>query len=123
MSMIQIQIQADSVVLDMNRFINFWLQSLATRGERQFLKAYAKHTMLPPPQCTVHFVVFKISAGRDPKNSTACLNGRKLNYSFQNPQILRTISSEHDIIHTLAPFPAWWFIMTYDDCCSLSARV
>ena len=31
---------------------------------------------------------------------------------FQNPQILRTISSEHDVIHTPAPFPVWGFIMT-----------
>ena len=33
------------------------------------------------------FCVFKISAGRDLKNLTAHLNGRKLNSSFQNPQI------------------------------------
>ena len=31
---------------------------------------------------------------------------------FQNPQILRTISSRHDVNHTLAPFPVWGFIMT-----------
>ena len=31
---------------------------------------------------------------------------------FQNPQILRILSSEHDIIHTPAPFPVWGFIMT-----------
>ena len=32
--------------------------------------------------------------------------------SFHNPQILRTISSGHDVIHTPAPFPVWGFIMT-----------
>ena len=26
---------------------------------------------------------------------------------FQNPEILRTISSSHDVIHTPAPFPVW----------------
>ena len=31
---------------------------------------------------------------------------------FQNPQILRTISFGHDVIHTPAPFPVWGFIMT-----------
>ena len=30
---------------------------------------------------------------------------------FQNPQILRAMSSEHDVIHTPALFPAWGFIM------------
>ena len=30
---------------------------------------------------------------------------------FQNRQILRTISSGNDIIHTPAPFPVWEFIM------------
>ena len=41
-----IQIQADSVASDTNGFINFWLRSLATQGERQF---YANHTMPTPP--------------------------------------------------------------------------
>ena len=31
--------------------------------------------------------------------------------SFPNPQILRTISSGHDVIHTPAPFLVWW-VMT-----------
>ena len=37
-----IEIQAESIVSDTNEFINFWLQSLVTQGERerQFLKAY-----------------------------------------------------------------------------------
>ena len=31
---------------------------------------------------------------------------------FQNPQILKTISSGHDVIHTPAPFSVWGFSMT-----------
>ena len=46
------------------------------------------------------------------RNSTLCLHSSILIDSFQNPQILRTISSRHDIIHTLASFPVWGFIMT-----------
>ena len=46
------------------------------------------------------------------RNSTVCLHGPISTNSFQNPQILRTISSGHDVIHTPAPFPAWGFIMT-----------
>ena len=74
-----------------------------------------------------------ISASRDAKNSILRLNGRIPNYStpwqrtqlsaymiqsqlstnsFQNPQIIRTISSGHDVIHTPVPFPVWGFIMT-----------
>ena len=40
------------------------------------------------------------------------LNGPISTDSFQNPQILKTISSGHDIIHTPASFPVWGFIMT-----------
>ena len=89
--------------------------------------------MLTPSQRTANLVVFKISVSRDPKiltaavtveNSTLCPNSRELNYLptwsnvnfqltlLQNPQILRTISSGHDVIHTPAPFPVWGFIMT-----------
>ena len=32
--------------------------------------------------------------------------------SFQNPRILQTIASGHDVIYTPAPFPIWGFIMT-----------
>ena len=31
---------------------------------------------------------------------------------FQNPQIIRTIYSGHDVIHTPAPFTVWEVIMT-----------
>ena len=76
----------------------------------------ANHT-----QCVAHLVMFKISVGRDTKNlnSTLCPHGSNSTFClhgpistsqltlFQNPQILRTISSGHDIIHTPAPFPVW----------------
>ena len=80
--------------------------------------------------CAVHLVMFKIPVGRDPKNPTTSFNGpsptlasmaeTQLSASmvqsqltlFQNSQILRTISSRHDVIHTPTPFPVWGFIMT-----------
>ena len=108
------------------RFIDF-LTSVhgKTRRETQFLKVYANHTRLTILYWrAVHLVMFKISVGTNPKNPSTCFNGRELNSlpqwsnlnfstdSFQNPQILRTISSRHDVIHTLAPFSFWGFIMS-----------
>ena len=51
------------------------------------------------------------------RNSLVCLHGPMSTFNFQltlsqNPQILRTISSGHDAIHTLAPFSCRGFIMT-----------
>ena len=49
------------------------------------------------------------------ESPTTRLNGpiSTPNWLFcQNPQILRTISSGHDFIHTPASFPVWGFIMT-----------
>ena len=58
---IHMQKQADSVVSDMNGFINFWLWSMATRGERQFLKVFANHTMLTPhPTCSLFCGVYDL---------------------------------------------------------------
>ena len=101
-------------------------------------------TRLTPSQRTAHLVMFKISHGRDPKilttaamieNSTLCPNGREVSYlpawsnvnlhltHFQNPQILRTISFGHDVIHTPVPFPVrdflwqWW--LWYPLCASV----
>ena len=92
--------------------------------------------MLTPPhhQCAAHLVMFKISIHlhrSGPEKLTRRCNGRKLNCMpqwqklnslppwsnlnwlfFQNPHILRTISSGDDVIHTPAPFPVWGFIMT-----------
>ena len=69
--------------------------------------------------------MFKIFVSRDKKknqqhastveNSILTLHGPISSSQvtlFQNPQILRTISSEHDVIHTPAPFSFLWFIMT-----------
>ena len=74
-----IQIQADSVVSDTNRFINFWLRFFDTGRGTQLWKFYANHTMLYP-LCwrAAHLVMFKISVGRDPKNPTTSFNGRKV---------------------------------------------
>ena len=87
-----------------------------TRREAQFLKAMLTILCwLHPTPCAAHLVVLKISVGRDPKNPTTSFNGQNSNHngripksqldgpistdSFQNPQILSTISSEHDVIH------------------------
>ena len=58
--------------------VYFFLPSILDdmRRETQFLKAYANHTKLTHHPRTVHLVVLKISAGRDPKNPTATFNGR-----------------------------------------------
>ena len=39
------------------------------RRETQFLKVFANHPMLTPPQSAVHLVMFKIFVGRDPKKN------------------------------------------------------
>ena len=73
--------------------------------------------------------------GRTP-TSTVCLNGRqpnslstlfKLNSQlplFQNLQILRTIASGHDVIHTPASFPIWGLLwqlwLSYRLCTSVN---
>ena len=43
-------------------------------------------------------------------------------FSFQNPWILWTISSGHDVIHTPVSFPVWGFIVTNGDCLILCER-
>ena len=57
------------------------------------------------------------------ENSTAPSTVESQLQSFQNPQILWTISSGHDVIHTSASFPVKGFIITNGDCHILSARV
>ena len=103
------------------RFINFWLRFMVTRRERH--SSY-KSMLTILRWRAAHLVMFKISVGRDPKNPSMSLNGRNsplclhgpISTSqltlFQNRQILRTISSGHDVIHTPASFPVWGFIMT-----------
>ena len=118
---IQIQKQADSVVSDTNGLLISDFGSWRHEGrETQFLKAYANHTMLTPTPRAAHLVMFKISihlCRSGPEKLNHHRNGRKLNSlpqvdslpqldsqltRFQNPQILRTISSGHDVIHTPA---------------------
>ena len=118
-----ITVQADSVVSDTNWFINPLLPSWQ-HEERDTIP-----TMLTPPRRAANFVVFKISVDRASKNnnifqrtktnsastvenSTLALMVQSRLTSFQNPQILRTISSGHDVIPTPAPFLVWRFIMT-----------
>ena len=98
------QIQADYFVSDTKGFINFWFRSLAKRGERQVLKAYANYIMLTSSQRTAHLVIFKISiclCWSRSENSTACLNGRKLNCPF-NSRILNI--SLFKILQLSGPF-------------------
>ena len=98
------------------RFINF-LTSIHgdTWRETQFLKVYANHTMLTPPQRVVHLVVFKISVGRDLQNLTTCLNDRRPKSHLNGP-----ISTHifFKILKFSGPFlpsmtsSIWGFIMT-----------
>ena len=64
--------------------------------ETQFLKAYANHTMLTPPQRVVHLVMFKISihlcGSRSEKLNRIPQRLKTQLPSFQNSQILRTTS-------------------------------
>ena len=128
-------INEDSVVQVRTVLLISWLQFIDTRRETQFLKVFRNHTILTPPQGSAHLVVFKTSVCRDPKNLTAtntvenltlCPNDRNLivwsNVSFQltpfqNPQILRTISSRYDVIYTPATFPVcsllWQWGLSY----------
>ena len=116
---IQIQNRGDSVVQVRTILLVSDFGS-STRGER-----HNSYYANPIPTRGASQFIF---AGRDTKSSTAATtvenstlypNGREINYLptwsnvnfqltlFQNPQILRTISSGYDIIHTLAPFPVW----------------
>ena len=114
--------KVDSVVQVQMHLLTSWLQFIDTRRETQFLKVFRNHTMLTPlPTFGKHILWCLrsqfISASRDPKNSTLWLNGPISTSQltlFQNPQILRTISSGHDVIHTPAHFQSgvllwqWW---------------
>ena len=128
---IQILIQADSVVSDTNRFINFWLQSLR-HEERD-----TNHKSL----CSPYYVDSTPNARRilwclrsllvetqtdliwsDLKKSTAHFNGRTqlicffYFLKFSGTSVPDTTSST-DSIHSNgppAPFPVWGFIMTDD---------
>ena len=110
------------------RLINFLTSAHSNTRRERHNSYYANY-----PQHMAHRVMFKISVSRDLKNpttsfngpnptlcpnsrnSTLCLHGSNFNSQltlFQNPQIFRTISSRHDVIHTPTPFPVWGLIMT-----------
>ena len=81
--------QAVFVVSGTNGFINFWLRSMAIRGEWHN-SYYANHTMLTPSLRAAHLVVFKISVGRNPKNPSfngpiSTHNGRIPNSRLSGP--------------------------------------
>ena len=108
----------------------------STRGERHNFY-YADHL-----QWAAHLVMFKICVGKDLQNLTTYLNCIRTNSPpqwlklnslpiwsninsqltlFQNPQIIRTISSGHDVIHT----PIHFLSGVYNDngdCHILCAR-
>ena len=109
--------QADSIVSGTNGLLTSDFGS-STWGERHN-SYYANH-----PQRAAHLVMFKISVCKDPKNLTTSSTAQielsfqwqklnslppwsNLNWLFQNPQILRTISSGHGVIHTPDPFSVW----------------
>ena len=111
MSIIIIQIQADSVIGD-------------TRRDTQFLKAYANHTMLenlPLPHtrpilwCYKYLLVEIKKLNRYLQWLTSTV--------FSKSSNSQDISSGHDVLHTPAQFPVWGFIITDDDCHILSAWV
>ena len=76
----------------MNGFINFWFRSMETPGERHnSKKSLPTIQCWPYPNAAVHLVILRshfISAGRDKKKSTTCLNGLK-----SNSYIYRRISN------------------------------
>ena len=76
----------------------YWFMASVMRRETQFLKVYVNHMMLTPAPFATHLVVFKISTGKDKKNSIACLKDWKPNYSFKilifyGPSLLEMTSS------------------------------
>ena len=70
----------------MNGLLITWLWFFDTKRETQFLKVFCNHTMLTTPPPNVRHISWSfrsqfVSAGRDQKNSTVCLNVRNPNYS------------------------------------------
>ena len=68
-----------------NGLLITWLRFFDTRRETQFLKVFRNHTIVNNTPNVRHISwSFKsqfISGGREPKNSTVCLNGRNPDYS------------------------------------------
>ena len=142
---IQIQIQntyanRQTLFFGYERFISFWLLFFDTRRETQYLLCWPSYA---DPTPNVRYIswclrflsveIRKTQLHLQWSKSIFQLFGRELNYLpawsnvnfhwlfFQNPQILRTISSGNDVINTPAPFSVWSF---YDngDCHILCAR-
>ena len=90
------------------------------------LKAYANHTNLTPPQRAAHHVMFKISIhlcrSRCEKLNLTPQRKKIQLLFFQSPHILRSMFSEHDVIHTPDSFPVRGFIMRNGDCHILCAQ-
>ena len=114
-----IHIQADSDVSVTNGFINFWLRSMATRGETH--NSYKSMlTILCWPHPNARRILWGlrsqfISASRDPKNSTTSLNGRIPNWrlfkilKFSGPSLLGMTSSilrSHFLFEVY--YDKWW---------------
>ena len=98
------------------RFISFWLWFFDTRRERHN-SYYADHAMLIIPNARrILWYLWSMSEEIRKKldSSTRWSNLNSQVTLFQKPQILRTISSGHDVIPTPAPFPVgrllrlWW---------------
>ena len=103
-----ILIQVDSVILDMNGFINFWLRSIDMRRETQIIKAYANHTMLTPlPMRGASCGVWDLSSSLQ-KNSTVDLSHCFFKIlKFSGPSLLGMMLST---LHFLSG--VYW----HDDC-------
>ena len=121
-AMITITLRAP-VVSDMNGLLISRLRSMATQGERHNsyyanLIPYMRHISwclrtlsveIWKTQLHLSTVKIQLPMAKYPTPTPMVQSQLTL---FQNPQILRTISSRHDVIHTPASFPVWGFIMT-----------
>ena len=91
--------------------VYYFLTSVLRHEERDTTRIML--TILSDPTNVRRILLFlKISVSRDPKNpTTSILRLHRpltiLKYLFQNPQILTTDSSGHDVINTPASFPVW----------------
>ena len=105
------------------RTVYYFLASVHSgmRRETQFFEVFANQTMLTQPQRAAHLVMFrslpveiwKIQLHLSTTEIQLVFSTVKIQLRrFQNSQILWTISSEHDIIYTQAPFLVWAFLMT-----------
>ena len=107
-------------------------------SKTQFIMVYANHTILTPPR-TAHLVVSKISTLLVDQNWYDLIRSKILNPppfdrrtstpSFQNPKILRAVSSGRDVIYPLSSLQRHVHLhflsgnlLWHDDCHILSMR-